>query len=86
MATRSARESSAEGVFTDQLTFVPLAGVRVSPDHIQVTVTKDQVRTAPSVELQGGGLSQADEKTLCHHFEQNYTPIKSDSGRRLARR
>jgi len=75
-----------EGVFTHHLTFVPLAGVRVSPDHIQVTVTKDQVRTAPNMELQGGELSQEDEKTLYHHFEQNYTPIQSDSGRRLARR
>ena len=75
-----------EGVFTHHLTFVPLAGVRVSPDHIQVTATKDQVRTAPNIELQGGELSQADEKTLYHHFEQNYTPIQSASGRRLARR
>ena len=75
-----------EGVFTHHLTFVPLAGVRVSPDHIQITASKDQVRTAPNMELQGGELSQEDEKTLYHHFEQNYTPIQSDSGRRLARR
>ena len=75
-----------EGVFTHHLTFVPLAGVQVSPDHIQITATKDQIRTAPNMELQGGELSQADEKTLYHHFEQNYTPIKSESGRRLARR
>ena len=75
-----------EGVFTHHLTFVPLAGVRVSPDHIQITATKDQVRAAPNMELQGGELSQADEKTLYHHFELNYTPIQSASGRRLARR
>jgi len=75
-----------EGVFTHHLTFVPLAGVRVSPDHIQITASKDQVRTAPNIELQGGELSQEDEKTLYHHFEQNYTPIQSASGRRLARR
>ena len=37
-----------EGVFTHHLTFVPLAGVNVSPDHIQITATKDQVRTAPN--------------------------------------
>ena len=75
-----------EGVFTRHLTFVPLAGVQVGPDHLQVTVTKDQIRSAPDIELQGEELSQADESTLYHHFEQNYIPIKNESGRRLARR
>ncbi len=75
-----------EGVFTRHLTFVPLAGVQVGPDHLQVTVTKDQVRSAPDIELRGEELSQADESTLYHHFEQNYIPIKNESGRRLARR
>jgi hypothetical protein len=75
-----------EGVFTRHLTFVPLAGVQVGPDHLQVTVTRDQVRSAPDIELQGEELSQADESTLYHHFEQNYIPIKNESGRRLARR
>jgi len=75
-----------EGVFTRHLTFVPLAGVQVGPDHLQVTVTKDQIRSAPNIELQGEELSQADESTLYHHFEQNYIPIKNESGRRLARR
>jgi sporulation protein YlmC with PRC-barrel domain len=75
-----------EGVFTRHLTFVPLAGVQVGPDYLQVTATKDQVRSAPDIELQGEELSQADESTLYHHFEQNYTPIKNESGRRLARR
>lgn len=75
-----------EGVFTRHLTFVPLAGVQVGPDYLQVTATKEQVRSAPDIELQGEELSQADESTLYHHFEQNYTPIKNESGRRLARR
>jgi hypothetical protein len=34
----------------------------------------------------GEELSQADESTLYHHFEANYTPIDTESGRRLARR
>jgi hypothetical protein len=75
-----------EGVFTRHLTFVPLVGVQVGPDYLQVTATKDQVRSAPDIELRGEELSQADESTLYHHFEQNYTPIKNESGRRLARR
>jgi len=36
--------------------------------------------------MHGEELSQPDESTLCHHFELNYTPIDTKSGRRLARR
>lgn len=75
-----------EGVFGRHLTFVPLTGVQVSPEFLQVVTTKEQVRSAPDIELQGEELSQADESTLYHHFEQNYTPINTESGRRLARR
>ena len=75
-----------EGVFNRHVTFVPLAGVQVGPDHLQVSVTKDQVRSAPNLELRGEELSQADASTLYHHVEQNYITIKNESGRRLARR
>ena len=68
------------------LTFVPLAGIQVGPDDLQVTTTKEQVRSAPEIEMHGEELSQADESTLYHHFEMNYTPIDTESGRRLARR
>jgi phosphoketolase len=36
--------------------------------------------------VHGEELSQADESALYHHFELNYTPISTQSGRRLARR
>jgi len=75
-----------EGLIGRHLTFVPLGGVQVGPDDLQVTVTKDQVRSAPDIEMHGEELSQADESTLYHHFELNYTPIDTKSGRRLARR
>lgn len=75
-----------EGAFGRHLTFVPLAGVQVGPDYLQIAATKEQVRSAPDIALQGEELSQADESTLYHHFEQNYTPINTESGRRLARR
>ncbi|HTT93013.1 MAG TPA: PRC-barrel domain-containing protein [Acidimicrobiales bacterium] len=75
-----------EGFIGRHLTFVPLAGLRIGPDDLQVTVTKDQVRSAPEIEMHGEELSQADESTLYHHFEMNYTPINNESGRRLARR
>ena len=75
-----------EGVIGRHLTFVPLGGIKVGPDELQVAVTKDQVRSAPDIEMHGEELSQADESTLYHHFELNYTPISTESGRRLARR
>jgi sporulation protein YlmC with PRC-barrel domain len=75
-----------EGLFVRHLTFVPLAGVTVGPDDLQVTVTKEQIKNAPNIGLEGEELSRADEATLYHHYELNYTPPNSPSGRRLARR
>lgn len=75
-----------EGFLGRHLTFVPLVGVVVGPDELRVTALKEQVRSAPDLELQGQEMSQADESALYHHFEMNYTAIASDSGRRLARR
>ena len=75
-----------EGFIGRHLTFVPLGGIQIGPDDLQVQVTKERVRTAPDIEQHGEELSQADESTLYHHFEMNYTPIDTESGRRLARR
>ena len=75
-----------EGFLDRHLTFVPLAGVKVGPDELRVTVLKEQVRSAPDLDLRGQEMSQADESALYHHFEMNYTAIASESGRRLARR
>ena len=75
-----------EGLIGRHLTFVPLGGLQVGPDSLQVPVAKEQVRSAPNIELHGDELSQADESTLYHHYELNYTPPATQSGRRLARR
>jgi len=75
-----------EGFIGRHLTFVPLGGIQIGPDDLQVAVTKERVRSAPEIGLHGEELSQADESTLYHHFELNYTPITTESGRRLARR
>src|ERR1700691_4598398 len=68
------------------LTFVPLGGIQIGPDDLQVQVTKEQVQSAPDIDLHGGELSQADESTLYHHFELNCTPIDTESRPRLSRR
>jgi hypothetical protein len=75
-----------EGFLDRHLTFVPLRGIQVGPNDLQTAATKEQVRSAPEIEMHGEELSQADESTLYHHFEQNYTPPDTKSGRRLARR
>ena len=75
-----------EGFISRHLTFVPLGGITVGPDDLQVAVTKEQVEAAPNIEQHGEELSQADESALYHHFELNYTPPDTKSGRRLARR
>jgi hypothetical protein len=75
-----------EGLIGRHLTFVPLGGIKVGPDELQVAVTRDQVHEAPNIELHGEELSQDDEAALYHHFGLNYTPPNIQSGRRLARR
>ena len=75
-----------EGFIGRHLTFVPLTGITIGPDNLQVPVTKEQVSSAPNIALQGGELSQGDESALYHHYQLNYTPPETQSGRRLARR
>jgi uncharacterized protein YrrD len=75
-----------EGLIGRHLTFVPLAGITIGPDSLQVTVSKAEVKTAPNIELQGDELSREDESTLYHHYQLNYTPPDTERGRRLARR
>src|ERR1700742_2611436 len=66
-----------EGFIGRHLTFVPLGGIKIGPDDLQVAVTKDQIKSAPNIEQHGEELSQADESALYHHFELNYTPLET---------
>ena len=75
-----------EGLLDRHLTFVPLAGLTIGPDNLQVSVSKEQVKAAPNIESEGDQLSQTDESSLYHHYQLNYTPPDTKSGRRLARR
>jgi hypothetical protein len=43
-------------------------------------------RSAPDIALDGDELSQRDESDLYHHYQLNYTPPATESGRRLAQR
>jgi hypothetical protein len=39
------------------LTFVPLGGIKVGPDELQVAVAKEQIKSAPNIEQPGEELS-----------------------------
>ena len=85
--TDDAMFGSVKKGFVDRhLTFVPLDGSTLTPKSLQVAVSKEQVRQAPTVERDGDELSQDEEKALFHHYELNYTPPATPRGRRLARR
>jgi sporulation protein YlmC with PRC-barrel domain len=75
-----------EGFIGRHLTFVPLTGAIIGPDSIQVAVSRNQVKDAPTIQQDGDGLSPADESALYHHFELNYTPTDTTTGQRLALR
>jgi uncharacterized protein YrrD len=75
-----------EGLFARHLTFVPLHGLTIGPDNLQVAVSREQVQEAPNIDMHGDELSQTGESALYHHYQLNYTPPESESGRRLARR
>ena len=48
-----------EGFIGRHLTFVPLGGVMLGPDNLQMTVSRELVKAAPKIELHGEELSQA---------------------------
>jgi uncharacterized protein YrrD len=78
-----------EGFIGRHLTFVPLGGITIGPDNLQVAVSREEVKGAPNTQMQGDELSHTDEATLYHYYrlyQLNYTPPNIESGRRLARR
>ena len=75
-----------EGHFGRHLTFVPLGGLTIGPDNLQVNVAKEQVQAAPNIDMHGDELSEAGESALYHHYQLNHTAPETKSGRRLARR
>lgn len=67
-----------------RLTFVPVAGAHVAPDHVRVMVAKRAVKGAPEIDTDGE-LSAADEPALFAHYGLEYVPGASGE-RRLGRR
>jgi uncharacterized protein (TIGR02271 family) len=60
--------------------FVPLAEASLDGDRLIVPFTKDRVKDAPSVELDGGHLDQDQERRLYEYYGLTYSEAASDSG------
>jgi PRC-barrel domain len=66
-----------------KLTFVPLMGAKVAPDHLRVAYDRGQVKDAFSIDTDGELLA-TDEPKVFEHYGLPYT--EGISERRLARR
>jgi uncharacterized protein (TIGR02271 family) len=60
------------GLFGTRSHFVPLAGAQPEGEAVRVGATKDQVKSAPSIEGEGQ-LSEDDERRLFEHYNVPYT-------------
>lgn len=58
------------GLFGRRLTFVPLEGASIEPDHVRLAYPVDQIRQAPSVEPDGA-LTTEEEAALFEHYSLN---------------
>lgn len=67
-----------------RITFVPLEGARVSPDHLRVMCEKKRAKDAPTIDTDGE-LTAQEEPALFEHYGLVYTPGTSGE-RRLGRR
>lgn len=67
-----------------RLAFVPLVGATVGPGYLKVTYGKDQVKKAPSIDLDGE-LPASEEAAVFAHYELPYAP-GAGGERRLGRR
>ncbi|MFL6136453.1 MAG: PRC-barrel domain-containing protein [Frankiaceae bacterium] len=67
-----------------RLVFVPLDGAMVSPDHVRVTVDRDQSKSAPAIDTDGELVAEM-EPSVFAYYGIDYQPGASGE-RRLARR
>ena len=67
-----------------RLTFVPLEGARVAPDHVRVQVDKKVVKDALEIDMDGA-LTAQQEPELFAHYGYTYQP-GANGERRLGRR
>jgi uncharacterized protein (TIGR02271 family) len=57
------------GLFGTSESFVPVAGATRDGDSLRVPYTKDQVKDAPNVEIDGRHLDESEEERLYAHYQ-----------------
>ncbi|MEU3844728.1 PRC-barrel domain-containing protein [Streptomyces sp. NPDC028635] len=67
-----------------RLVFVPLTGATVGPGYLRVTPSKNVIKKAPSIDVDGV-LPAEDEPSVFAHYDIEYIPGVGGE-RRLARR
>ena len=67
-----------------RLVFVPLEGAKVGPGYVMVAYAKKQVKSAPSIDVDGE-LAASDEEPVFAHYDLAYEQ-GAGGGRRLGRR
>lgn len=67
-----------------RLVFVPLVDATVAPDHVRVRPDRKTAKSAPSIELDGELVAEA-EPEVFQHYGLDYVPGATGE-RRLARR
>jgi hypothetical protein len=69
------------GLFRGRASLVPLSGARLANNgDIQVPYSKDQVKDAPSVPVDGGHLSEADEASLYRYYGLEQAGLSREAG------
>jgi len=68
------------GLFGTKESFVPLAQAELRGNDVVVPHAKSQIKDAPSVDVDGGHLSQDEEAQLYTHYGMSYGESRSDSG------
>lgn len=73
------------GRFSNKHLLVSLRGVAVSPDHLAMAWSKDDLDGAPTTKP-GEGLDPDGEERAFRHYGMDYQRPSTSSGRRLVRR
>jgi uncharacterized protein (TIGR02271 family) len=60
------------GLFGTSESFIPVQRVTMNGDHVVVPFSKDKVKDAPNVDLDGDHLDEADERRLYEYYGRSY--------------
>ncbi|WP_328564053.1 PRC and DUF2382 domain-containing protein [Streptomyces coelicoflavus] len=82
MSGRPEWVSVKTGMFGGAESFVPIRDAAMVQDHLEVPYGKDQVKGAPSVDVDAGGhLSEAEEHRLYDYYGINWDSVLSEAER-----